>query len=40
MRRGKTPFRFEHMWLEVERFKDLVRNWWMGYNVRDSSVIF
>ena len=25
IRRGPTPFRFENMWLKVERFKDLVR---------------
>ena len=27
IRKGKTPFRFENMWLKVEGFKELVRNW-------------
>ncbi|KAL6338115.1 hypothetical protein AAG906_010684 [Vitis piasezkii] len=36
IRRGKIPFRFENMWLKVEGFKDLVRNWWEGYNVQGS----
>ena len=36
IRRGKTSFRFENMWLKVEGFKDLVRNWWEGYSVQGS----
>lgn len=36
MRRGKTPFRFENMRLKEEAFKDLISNWWVGYNVRGS----
>ena len=36
IRRGKIPFRFENMWLKVEGFKDLARNWWEGYNVQGS----
>ena len=28
------PFGFENMKLNVEGFKDLVRNWWEGYNVK------
>ncbi|RVX19182.1 Transposon TX1 uncharacterized 149 kDa protein [Vitis vinifera] len=33
-RRGPTPFRFENMWLKVERFKDLVHSWWQGIDVK------
>ena len=36
LRSGNSPFRFENMWLKVEGFKGLVRNWWMGYNFRGS----
>nr|CAN72477.1 hypothetical protein VITISV_022513 [Vitis vinifera] len=36
IRRGPTPFRFENMWLKVEGFKDLVRSWWQGIEVRGS----
>ena len=25
---GKTPFRFENMWLESEGFVDIVEDWW------------
>ena len=31
MSRGKSPFRFENMWLKVECFVDKVRLWWNGY---------
>ena len=37
IRRGPTPFRFENMWLKVERFKDLMHNWWQGIDVRGSA---
>ena len=30
---GKSPFRFENMWLKIDGFKDLVRSWWNGYSV-------
>ncbi|RVW40791.1 Transposon TX1 uncharacterized 149 kDa protein [Vitis vinifera] len=30
---GKSPFRFENMWLKIDEFKDLVRSWWNGYSV-------
>ena len=30
---GKTPFRFENMWLKIDGFKDLVRSWWNGYSI-------
>ncbi|RVW24951.1 hypothetical protein CK203_079456 [Vitis vinifera] len=36
IRPGPTPFRFENMWLKVEGFKDLVRSWWQGTEVRGS----
>ena len=36
IRKGKIPFRFENMWLKVEDFKDLIRNWWEGYIVQGS----
>jgi len=26
--RGKTPFRFENMWLQFEGFFDLIKEWW------------
>jgi hypothetical protein len=29
--RGKWPFRFETMWLQVEGFGELVRGWWESY---------
>ncbi|WKA11259.1 hypothetical protein VitviT2T_028778 [Vitis vinifera] len=37
IRRGPTPFRFENMWLKAEGFKELVRNWWQGIDVRGSA---
>ena len=37
LRRGPTPFRFENMWLKVEWFKDIVRTWWQGIEVRGSA---
>ena len=30
--RGKSPFRFENMWLKVEGFVDKVRLWWNSYH--------
>ena len=30
--RGKSPFRFENMWLKVEGFVDKVRLWWISYH--------
>nr|CAN69557.1 hypothetical protein VITISV_000928 [Vitis vinifera] len=38
-RRGPTPFRFENMWFKVEGFKDLIRSWWMGIEVREVPVL-
>ena len=37
IRRGPTPFRFENMWLKAEGFKELVRNWWQGIDVRGNA---
>ena len=34
LRRGPSPFRFENMWLKVDGFKDLLREWWQGFEVR------
>ncbi|RVW83895.1 hypothetical protein CK203_042030 [Vitis vinifera] len=34
--KGSSPFRFENMWLKEEGFKDLLRNWWMGFQFRGS----
>ena len=28
LERGRTPFKFENMWLEVEGFSDLIKEWW------------
>ena len=30
--RGKSPFRFENMWLKVEGFVDKVQLWWNSYH--------
>ncbi|RVW76851.1 hypothetical protein CK203_043085 [Vitis vinifera] len=37
LRRGPSPFRFENMWLKVEGFLDLIRNWWRGIEVRGTA---
>ncbi|KAL6336207.1 hypothetical protein AAG906_011089 [Vitis piasezkii] len=34
LRRGPSPFRFENMWLKVDGFKDLLRDWWQGMGRR------
>ncbi|KAL6326865.1 hypothetical protein AAG906_012140 [Vitis piasezkii] len=34
MRTGKSPFRFENMWLRVEGFMDKMKDWWQSYNYR------
>ncbi|XP_057477777.1 uncharacterized protein LOC130765384 [Actinidia eriantha] len=36
MHRGLAPFRFENMWLQVEGFRDFIRNWWEKYEVSGS----
>ena len=30
--RGKSPFRFENMWLKTNGFKDRVHSWWNRYS--------
>ena len=30
--RGKSPFRFENMWLKLDGFKDRVLSWWNRYS--------
>ena len=30
--RGKSPFRFENMWLKTDGFKDRVHSWWNCYS--------
>ncbi|RVW46326.1 LINE-1 reverse transcriptase-like [Vitis vinifera] len=37
LRRGPSPFRFENMWLKVDGFKDLLRDWWQGTVVRGKA---
>ena len=32
MTRGKSPFRFENMWLKDEGFVDRVEAWWSSYS--------
>jgi hypothetical protein len=33
---GKSPFRFENMWLKVDGFVDRVRGWWDSYSFPGS----
>ena len=37
LRRDHSPFRFENMWLKVEGFLDLIRNWWRGIEFRGTA---
>ena len=30
--KGKTPFRFENMWLKTSGFKDRICSWWNRYS--------
>ena len=34
--RGLAPFWFETMWLKVERFKEMVKNWWHRLSFNDT----
>ena len=34
---GKSPFRFENMWVKIDGFKDLVKIWWNGYSIEGYS---
>ena len=35
-RRGRTPFRFEKMWLQAEGFVEQVKRWWDSYQVEGN----
>ena len=35
--RGPCPFRFKNMWLKVDGFKDLFRDWWQGAGRRERA---
>ena len=37
VRRGKSSFRFENIWLRVEGFTDKIKEWWQPYNFRGKS---
>ena len=36
LRRGPPPFRFLHLWLKEEGFKDFLKTWWEGFDIRGS----
>ena len=38
--RGRRPFKFENMWLKVEGFVDLVKQWWDSYVFQVCLVLF
>ncbi|GFY83470.1 sorting nexin 2A [Actinidia rufa] len=38
MHMGPAPFRFENMWLWVEGFKDIVKKWWEGIEIRLATI--
>jgi len=40
MSRGKSPLKFDNMWLKVEGFVDRVRQWWNGYHFVGPLVMF
>ena len=33
---GPSPFKFENMWLKVEGFKELIRDWWQSFEFRGT----
>ena len=37
VKKGKTPFRFENMWLLLDGIKELISAWWTGYVVTVSN---
>ncbi|RVW54091.1 hypothetical protein CK203_080433 [Vitis vinifera] len=39
MRIGKSPFRFENMWLRVEGFMDKFKDWWQSYSFRKDAAL-
>ena len=36
VRRGRSAFKFENMWLQAEGFVDRVQQWWIGYSFTGS----
>ena len=38
--RGKSPFRFEKMWLKSDGFKDRVLFWWNRYSFSGTLVLY
>ena len=34
IRTGKSPFKFDNMWLRVDSFMDKIKEWWQSYNFR------
>uniref|UniRef100_A0A7N2R375 Uncharacterized protein n=1 Tax=Quercus lobata TaxID=97700 RepID=A0A7N2R375_QUELO len=36
VRRGRSAFKFENMWLQAEGFVDRVQQWWVGYSFTGS----
>ena len=38
--RGKSPFRFEKMWLKSDGFKDRVLSWWNRYSFSGTLVLY
>ena len=38
MARGKSPFRFENMWLKMEGFVDRVQSWWNRHSFAGTPV--
>ena len=38
--RGKSPFRFENMWLKSDGFKDRVLFWWNRYSFSGTLVLY
>ncbi|XP_075665423.1 uncharacterized protein LOC142635093 [Castanea sativa] len=40
VRRGRSAFKFENMWLKTEGFVDRVKQWWDGYSFEGSPSFF
>ena len=36
VRRSRSAFKFENMWLKAEDFVDRVKQWWDGYSFEGS----
>ena len=37
MRRGRSSFRFENMWLKTEGFVERVQDWWSSHHYEGTS---